>query len=342
MGKYKTLGTFFDRIFRNDLNSNFNDVDVDIKAVDTRVTNIITNNPQPSEVVDARGGEATLSARLSKVDTTLAGKSNVSNEKIVMNNDGSTDTEALADLANFGGASVLRRGFVIHHYNDAEMCVLDNVGENNVFFLLRNANNPIRRPDKPSDFNGSADFIRAQNRYNNNGTWQAVTVFELKQNGDLKWSNQGPNDNKGVKLVNAQPSSNGNFAFTLQNITRNEKILDLQYEEGKSALYITTNTGNRLDIAPSNAMVGMKLTATNGNMEIAAGTDPSTGATKLIQLLSPVYSKTTTGWAQMARFVSKPASATAPGERGDYFCDTQYLYVCQGSNSWVRVPVSTW
>ena len=34
--KYRTLGTFFDRIFRNNLNANFEDVDNDIKSVDTK------------------------------------------------------------------------------------------------------------------------------------------------------------------------------------------------------------------------------------------------------------------------------------------------------------------
>jgi hypothetical protein len=82
MGKYRSLGTLFNRVFRNDLNANFNDLDTDILAAKaealanvnaqkTRVDNLITGTPQPSEVVDARGGQATLSARLNNVDTKL-------------------------------------------------------------------------------------------------------------------------------------------------------------------------------------------------------------------------------------------------------------------------------
>lgn len=54
MGKYKSLGNFFDRIFRNDLNANFDEVDADIKVQKARVDNLITGNPQPEEVMDLR------------------------------------------------------------------------------------------------------------------------------------------------------------------------------------------------------------------------------------------------------------------------------------------------
>lgn len=337
MGKYPSLGTLFNRVFRNTLNANFDAVDADINAQKTRVDNLITGTPQPSEIVDARGTYTVLRDRLDVVDDSLAEKSNISNIKVVMNNEGSTDTESLADLANFGGASVVRRGFVIHHYNDAEMCVWDNVGENNVFLLLRNANNPVRRPDKPADFNGSGDFIRAQNRYNNAGTWQAVTVFELKQNGDLKWGNKGALANDGVRIINEQPSSNGNFAFTLKNVTQNNNVLDIQAAEGKSVLFLQNGSGTRTDItSPNTNTSGMKIVAGAGNLELNAND------TGLIQLTSPAFSKTSTGWAEIARHVPKPASATASGAKGDYHCDGTYLYICWAPNSWVRTSVVTW
>jgi hypothetical protein len=63
VGKYRSLGTL-DRNYRNDLNANFDDVDADIKAQATRVDNLIKGTPQPSEVVDARGGYSILGSRL--------------------------------------------------------------------------------------------------------------------------------------------------------------------------------------------------------------------------------------------------------------------------------------
>lgn len=72
MGKYRTLGTFFDRIFRNDLNANFNDIDADVQAQKKRVDDLIVANPQPSEVQDARGGFTVLRDRLNDTDAQLA------------------------------------------------------------------------------------------------------------------------------------------------------------------------------------------------------------------------------------------------------------------------------
>ncbi|WLR53547.1 hypothetical protein LC048_13545 [Mesobacillus subterraneus] len=54
MGKYRKLFNFFDRIYMNDLNKNFDDVDADIKVQKARVDNLITGNPQPAEVMDLR------------------------------------------------------------------------------------------------------------------------------------------------------------------------------------------------------------------------------------------------------------------------------------------------
>ncbi|MED3623267.1 glycerophosphodiester phosphodiesterase family protein [Neobacillus thermocopriae] len=111
MGKYRTLGTLFNRVFRNDLNKNFEDIDVDIKAqktyIDTeiatqkkRVDDLIRWTPQPSEVVDARGEHAVLRDRLDSVDAQLAEKASTSMVKLnatkldLLNQTGKTKTFA--------------------------------------------------------------------------------------------------------------------------------------------------------------------------------------------------------------------------------------------------------
>jgi cell wall-associated NlpC family hydrolase len=72
MGKYRLIGTGFDRVFRNNLNTNFDDIDTDIKSQKQRVDDLITGTPQPSEVVDARGGMPVLRDRLDATDAQLA------------------------------------------------------------------------------------------------------------------------------------------------------------------------------------------------------------------------------------------------------------------------------
>jgi lysophospholipase L1-like esterase len=74
MGKYKTFGSRFDRVHRNDLNANFAAVEADINAQKNRVDELITGTPQPSEVVDARGGFPVLSGRLNDLSSSLAQK----------------------------------------------------------------------------------------------------------------------------------------------------------------------------------------------------------------------------------------------------------------------------
>jgi lysophospholipase L1-like esterase len=76
VGKYGTLGSAFDRIFRNTLNKALEDVDTDINAQKKRVDDLIKGTPQPSEVVDARGGFPVLSGRLNDLSSSVAQKAN--------------------------------------------------------------------------------------------------------------------------------------------------------------------------------------------------------------------------------------------------------------------------
>jgi hypothetical protein len=64
MGKYKTFGSRFDRVHRNDLNANFAAVEADINTQKGRVDDLITGTPQPSEVVDSRGGFPVLGGKI--------------------------------------------------------------------------------------------------------------------------------------------------------------------------------------------------------------------------------------------------------------------------------------
>jgi hypothetical protein len=72
VGKYGTLGSAFDRIFRNTLNKALEDVDTDINAQKKRVDDLIKGTQQPSEVVDSRGGFPVLRDRLDDLSSSLA------------------------------------------------------------------------------------------------------------------------------------------------------------------------------------------------------------------------------------------------------------------------------
>lgn len=72
MARYRVFGSLLDRVFRNNLNANFEDVDADIKAQKERVDDLIIANPSPSEVQDARLGFPVLRDKLVDVDAQLA------------------------------------------------------------------------------------------------------------------------------------------------------------------------------------------------------------------------------------------------------------------------------
>lgn len=110
MGKYRVLGALLDRVFRNNLNANFDEVDVDIQAQKQRVDNLIVSNPQPSEVVDSRGGFPILKDRLDDTDEQMAKKATKHWVNILdygAKGDGTTsDSQFIQDAINAGDVIV--------------------------------------------------------------------------------------------------------------------------------------------------------------------------------------------------------------------------------------------
>lgn len=70
----RVIGVNMDRVMRNDINYNFGLSSAGLDDVKDRIDNIIQNNPQPSEVVDARGSFPVLRDRLDNVDTEFTQK----------------------------------------------------------------------------------------------------------------------------------------------------------------------------------------------------------------------------------------------------------------------------
>lgn len=63
--RLRRIGTQFDRV-RVDLNTNSEDIEREFGRVNKRIADQLTQVPQPSEVIDARNGEPSLSIRLEK------------------------------------------------------------------------------------------------------------------------------------------------------------------------------------------------------------------------------------------------------------------------------------
>lgn len=261
-------------------------------------------------------------------------------------NRGSLDGSSQVDWANFPDAP--RRTHVIHHYNDREMCVYDNVGEDNVFFLLRNASNPTRRDDKPEDFIGTGDFLRFQNRYPHGGDFQTFGVFELNYDGSMRWPNQG-NFNGSVDLINAQVTHNSEYSFRLDTKTSNDKLLEITESDLNPAFQFKAIGGTLARIDSGAGMTsGMYLNVESGSFNIVAKNGP---VNLEAQSGKDYYARTNTGWGWLLKFLdgsSRPTNApggwrTAPGERGDFWAsiDGAYVYVCYAPDSWCRIPAET-
>ncbi|PTR21160.1 hypothetical protein [Pseudomonas sp. GV085] len=74
---------------------------------------------------------------------------------------GVLSTDSVSDEANFAGQALgadATTGWVKHHYTDGTMMQMDNVG-NGTALVLKNAHNPTRRSDKPSNYVGGGTFI---------------------------------------------------------------------------------------------------------------------------------------------------------------------------------------
>jgi hypothetical protein len=115
---------------------------------------LINETPQPSEVVDARGGHAVLGGRLNEVDAQLAEK--VKKGDLVINikdygakGDGTTnDTSAFASAFSFlktegGGMIVVPEGEYVAYLDIPSYCGVTGTGKKSIIKLPNNANRPV-------------------------------------------------------------------------------------------------------------------------------------------------------------------------------------------------------
>jgi hypothetical protein len=116
---------------------------------------------------------------------------------------------------------------------------------------------------------------------------------------------------------------------------------------------ITAGIGVRLDFlcqtATSNTKIGTRLSSVSTN--IGSGTEAfdlqvllMTGgaAPTLAATFKSTGNFSITGNTVTVPNTRTPASAGAPGTKGDICWDTSYIYVCVATDTWKRTAISTW
>lgn len=100
------------------------------------------------------------------------------------------------------------------------------------------------------------------------------------------------------------------------------------------------------NISGKPAFIGAGTTAAAARTAIGAGTSSLAIGTASTNAKAGDWTPT---WAQVSGkpslftvAASAPASATAPGTQWEIFADTNYLYICVATDTWLRTELSTW
>lgn len=165
------------------------------------------------------------------------------------------------DFANFAGQGKPNAtiGGAIHHYTDGIGVQIDNVGENNTIMVLKNANNPSRRPDKAPDFIGNGSFISCV-EHNPTPSQPSKRLFLVNKKGDLYWLDR----EEPVSLVTSK-ISNSNASFEINSTNKNVQLLRLR-NGGRTDLLIGNN--GTCDLITGDGADGLKLETAKGGIEL--------------------------------------------------------------------------
>src|SRR5690606_5588642 len=112
MGKYRSLGTGFDKTFRNDLNANFDEIDKDIKAETTRAKQR-EDNIQAQVNTLVVNGDSSPAAAQAAVDAKGVDKGNL---KQRLDDDYNELSSRLAQKANQAEVSDMKKNFITPKY----------------------------------------------------------------------------------------------------------------------------------------------------------------------------------------------------------------------------------
>ena len=157
------------------------------------------------------------------------------------------------NVYNFAGQGQSGRspiGFIYHHYTDNIMVQMDNVGANNDLLVLKNANNPVRRADKPADFIGSANFLKLRRNEpdGNGGVTPTKDGFFISKDFELVWPQQ-TSGTETVRLWNNIPSGSNLWTHELKNSFEQRYLLRLRNGTANSLEVEWVTAANSLTIA---------------------------------------------------------------------------------------------
>lgn len=174
------------------------------------------------------------------------------------------------DFANFAGqgkTTGIPIGGVIHHYTDGKVIQIDNVGQGNVIVTMVNANNPVRRADKPDTFFGNGYYLQLMT--NNPNTKEVYSHFVIDEKGNPFWNGVLPSGAKTntTVLTNAK-DDNSTPAF--EYVVVNKHVRPYTFKNGGNLLFYMEDRSGVASLNTINDFLELRSTAINGGIRLVS------------------------------------------------------------------------
>lgn len=185
---------------------------------------------------------------------------------------GTLSTNGVVDIANFAGqglSSNIPIGWVFHHYTDGKLLQIDNVGSGPAL-TLKNARNPTRRADKPSNYVGDGNYLEI---LRDDGTGTSVQEAFINKDLDIVWRTRP------LKRISGK-SDTSSWAF--QDTTYSTHTYFREVRQAGQQVYYEKDTGSEyaiilganrstLALRADGASSVLKLSAGSGQVVIDSG-----------------------------------------------------------------------
>ncbi|AZQ43447.1 hypothetical protein [Nonlabens ponticola] len=171
-----------------------------------------------------------------------------------------------------------------------------------------------------------------------------VTLLTVQSNGFVSIGEDDIDPNALLHITRDQEATT---AVRIDNTERSTDVVHtaLQLWDGSTqkGFFRHNNFSDVLDLGhtESDGIVNIYAgSATSTTSEVALSIDAS-GDTNISNDLKVLGTSTSQQYV-LSDLNTAPASATAPGIKGEIRVTTDFIYVCIATNTWVRSPLSTW